>query len=109
MSVELYLSILFISVICTILLTESLKNLLNKVCVPYRANAVALDSAMVSSTLISLMFKTYLNLGLSFSAEQIVRLLLVILSTWLVSMCVYDKATQTKEQYKKFKEEKENV
>lgn len=102
MSVELYLSILLFSVIVTILLTEFLKRLLNNVGNPYRTNVVVLDSAMVSSTLVSIIFKTYLNLGLSFSPAQVMRLLLVILSTWIVSMMVYDKVVQTIEQYKRY-------
>ena len=106
MSVELYLSLLLISVIFTILLTEALKRLLNSVGAPYRTNAVVLDSAMICSTLVGIIFKTYLNLGLSLSPTQIIRLLLVILSTWFVSMVVYDKMVQTKKQYKKFKKMK---
>lgn len=109
MSVELYLSILLCSVICTILLTESLKSLLNRTGTPYRTNAVVLDSAMVSSATVGLIFKTFLNLGLSLSVEQVVRLLLVVLSVWFTSMIVYDKAVQTKEQYKKYKEKKEEM
>lgn len=109
MSVELYLTILLLSTILTILLANFLKQLLNRVDVLYRANAVVLDSAMVCSTFVSLIFKTYLKLGLSFSAEQVTRLLLVILSTWLVSMVVYDKLDQTKAQYKKYREKKKNV
>lgn len=109
MSVELYLTILLLSTILTILLANFLKQLLNSVDVPYRTNAVVLDSAMVCSTFVSLILKSYLNLGLSFSAEQVTRLLLVILSTWIVSMVVYDKMVQTKEQYKGYKEEKKNV
>ena len=104
MSVELYLTLLFFSVTTTILLTEALKKLLNASETPYRANAVALDAAMVCGTLIGLIFKTYLGLGLSFSLEQINRLAVVILSTWIVSMVVYDKIKQTIKQYKKFKE-----
>ena len=106
MSVELYLFLLLISVICTISLTEALKRLLNKVDVPYRTNAVVLDSAMISGTLVSIILKNYLNLGLSFSPTQVTRLLLVILSTWFVSMFVYDKLVQTRKQYKKYKEMK---
>lgn len=106
MSVELYLFLLLLSVIGTILLTEALKRLLNSAGVPYRANAVALDSAMICSTLVSIILKNYLNLGLSFSATQVTRLLLVILSTWFAAMFVYDKMVQTKKQYKKFKKVK---
>lgn len=103
MSVELYLFLLLISVICTISLTEALKRLLNTVDVPYRTNAVVLDSAMISGTLVSIILKNHLNLGLSFSPTQVTRLLLVILSTWFVSMWVYDKMVQTMRQYKEFK------
>lgn len=106
MSVELYLFLLMLSVIFTIGLTWALKRLLNKAGVPYRANAVVLDSAMLSSTLVSVMLKNHLNLGLSFSATQVTRLLLVILSTWLASMLVYDKAIQTREQYRRYRKEK---
>lgn len=106
MSVELYLSILLCSVICTISLTEALKRLLNRTGTPYRTNAVVLDSAMISSITVSLIFKTFLNLGLSLSVEQIVRLLLVVLSVWFTSMVAYDKVVQTKEQYMKYKEER---
>lgn len=106
MSVELYLFILLLSVIFTISLTEALKRLLNNAGVPYRANAVALDSAMLSSTLVSIIIKNHLNLGLSFSATQVTRLLLVILSTWFASMFIYDKLKQTKEQYKRYRERK---
>lgn len=106
MSVELYLFILLISVIFTILLTWALKRLLNSADVPYRANAVALDSAMISGTLVSIILKNHLNLGLSFSAEQVTRLLLVILSTWFASMLVYDKLVQTREQYRRYREMK---
>lgn len=103
MSVELYLFLLLLSVIGTILLTEALKRLLNSAGVPYRANTVALDSAMICSTLVSIILKNHLDLGLSFSPTQVTRLLLVILSTWFVSMWVYDKMVQTMRQYKKFK------
>ena len=104
MSVELYLQLLTCSVIATILLAEAFKKLLNASDTPYRANVVALDAAMLCSTFMGLVFKTVLKLGLSFSAEQVTRLVLVILSTWIVSMVVYDKAVQTVKQYKKFKE-----
>lgn len=104
MSVELYLTLLLCSTIATILLAEALKRLLNASETPYRANAVALDAAMLCSTLMGLIFKTYLRLGLSFSVEQVTRLLLLILSTWIVSMVVYDKAVQTVKQYRKHRE-----
>ena len=104
MSVELYLSILLFSVLLTIWLTEFLKNLLNEVGVPYRTHAVVLDSAMVCTTLVSIVYKTILNLGLSFSFEQVFRLVLVILSTWVTSTLVYDKLQITKRQYKEAKQ-----
>lgn len=103
MSVELFLSILLISTLLTIFLTELLKKLLIATETPYRSNAVVLDSAMVCATLTAMVFKTVLNLGLTLSLEQIVRLLLVILSTWLASMYIYDKGRQTLKQYRRFK------
>lgn len=106
MSVELYLFLLVLSVIGTILLTEALKRLLNSADVPYRTNAVVLDSAMISGTLVSIILKNYLGLGLSFSSTQVTRLLLVILSTWFVSMFVYDKLVQTREQYRRYRKMK---
>lgn len=108
MSVELYLFLLLLSVAVTILLTEVLKRLLNNADVPYRANAVALDSAMISGTLVSIILKNHLGLGLSFSATQVTRLLLVILSTWFAAMWVYDKMVQTKEQYRRYRKIKED-
>lgn len=102
MSVELFLTLLLCSTIATMITTEAFKKLLNASETQYRANAVALDASMICGTLMGLIFKTYLGLGLSFSAEQVMRLLLVILSTWFTSMYVYDKLMQTIRQYKKY-------
>ena len=102
MSIELFLALLFCSTITTIMMTESFKKMLDATGMPYRTNAVALDAAMIWTTLIGVIFKTYLKLGLSLSAIQVTRLILVILRTWILSMFIYDKFVQTVQQYKRY-------
>ena len=106
MSVELYLVLLMCSTVATIVLTEALKRLLNASGTLYRANIVTLDASMFCGTLTGLLFKSVLGLGLSFSFVQVVRLAVVILSTWIASMVVYDKMQQTIRQYREYKERK---
>lgn len=104
-----FLFLLISSTIITILLSEKLKILLNKTESPYRANIVALDSAMVSSTGMSMIHRW--GTLTEFGEVHLLRLVMLILLTWLVSMVVYDKLQQIKEQYKQFKylKDKENL
>lgn len=110
MSADLFLSLLTLSVVLTIVLTNALKTLLNAANVPYRAHAVVLDSAMVCCTGVGVLYR--LPFGLGFEYSQLLRLVLLILYTWVVSMVVYDKVIQTIEQYAEFRKkkgEKDNV
>ena len=107
MSVDLFLNLLTGSMIITIALTECLKKLLAAADTPYRTNAVVLDSAMISSTGVAVVYR--LPFGLGFEPIQVERLFLLILFTWFASMLVYDKLKQTKAQYKKYKEMKGDV
>jgi len=102
MSVELFLTLLLSSVIITISLSEALKRLLNASETPYRANIVALDSAMLSCTGVSVIYR--LPFGLGFEPVQLLRLVALVFCTWFTSMVVYDKLVQTVQQYKKFRE-----
>ena len=102
MSVELFLTLLMVSTIITVALTEALKRLLNASDTPYRANIVALDSAMLSCTGLSTIYR--IPFGLGFEIIQVIRLFFLILCTWHMAMFVYDKLRQTVQQYKKFKE-----
>ena len=102
MSIDLFLNLLISSTIATILLAEALKKLLNASETPYRANAVALDSAMVSCTGIGVIYR--LPFGLGFEPVQLFRLFALIFCTWLLSMCVYDKLVQFVHQHRKAKE-----
>ena len=102
MSVELFLTLLIGSTLFTMALTEALKRLLNASETPYRANIVVLDSAMLSCTGLSVVYR--IPFGLGFEFMQVVRLVFLILCTWHTSMFVYDKLRQTVRQYKRFKE-----
>ena len=101
MTVDLFLFLLIPSSIITVILTDLLKTLLNKTDTPYRPNVVALDSAMVSATGISVLYR--IPKGLEYSSIQLSRLIALILFTWILSMFLYDKARQTVRQYKNFK------
>lgn len=101
MSVELFFTLLLSSTIVTIALTEALKRLLNASETPYRANAVALDSAMLSCTGLSVIYR--IPFGLGFERVQVFRLIALIFCTWLVSMFVYDKLVQFVRQHREVK------
>lgn len=105
MSTDLLLNLLIFSTVLTIALTQLLKKLLNAVNAPYRANAVALDSAMVSCTGVAVLYR--LQFGLGFEPVLLFRLLALILLTWLVSMTIYDRIIQFINQYRQMKEHKE--
>lgn len=107
MSVELFLILLITSTILTILLTDVLKKLLISTETQYRTHAVVLDSAMVCCTGVSVVYR--IPFGLGFEPILIVRLVLIIICTWFVSMVAYDKIKQTKKQYKEHKENKKGV
>lgn len=107
MSIDLFLTLLFSSTIVTIILTDALKKLLNASETPYRANAVVLDSAMVASTGVSVIYR--IPFGLGFDYIQLFRLLVLIVCTWLMSMITYDKLVQFKYQHKKAKERNEKA
>ena len=102
MSVELFLTLMIGSVIITIPLTGALKKLLNASGTPYRANAVALDSAMIACTGLSVVYR--IPFGLGFDPAQVFRLIALIYCTWILSMVTFDKLRQFKKQHRKVKE-----
>lgn len=102
MSADLFLTLLVGSVIITIPLTEALKKLLNASDTPYRANAVALDSAMLSCTGLSVVYR--IPFGLGYERVQVFRLVALIYCTWMLSMVTFDKLRQFKKQHRKVKE-----
>lgn len=101
MTVDDFLFLLVTSTAVTIVLTHALKRLLNKADTPYRANIVTLDSAMISCTGISILFR--IPKGLGYSPILVNRLVILILCTWFLSMFVYDKLRQTVKQYRAYK------
>lgn len=107
MTIGEFLFLLGTSSIATIILAAWLKRLLNKIEQPYRANAVALDSAMVSCTGISMLYRVANGFDLGYSHVLLYRLVAVILVTWLVSMYIYDKGKQFIEQHKRFRKTKQ--
>lgn len=104
MGVDLFLTLLMSSTIATIFLADALKTILDASGTRYRTNAVVLDSAMISTTGIGILYR--IPFGLGFQPIQIYRLFLLIVCTWFLSMLVYDKIKQTKRQYKEYKENK---
>lgn len=103
MTVCEFLFLLATSSIATIVMTEMLKWLLNKTDTPYRANAVALDSAMLSSTGVSILYRLSNGFSLGYSPVLVYRLVTLILCTWFASMLVYDKIKQFVDQHREFK------
>ena len=101
MSTDLFLNLLISSTIITIISAEALKRLLNATRTPYRANAIALDMAMISSVAVSVWYRR--PFGLGFESVQVFRLLALIIFTWFLSMYVFDKIAQYVEQHNEVK------
>lgn len=107
MSVELFLFLLFSSIVITIFLTGFIKRLLVLSGTPHRDNIVAGIASLTASTGVGVIYR--IPFGLGFNPIQLLRLFLLIAFTWVMSMVVYDKVVQTIEQHKKYKKEKESV
>lgn len=101
MSVDLFLILLTFSTTATIILTEGMKWLLIATETPHRNNVIAGFCAAVASTGVGVIYRV--PFGLGFSSEQLLRLVLLIIFTWLLSMVVYDKGVQTKEQHERYR------
>ena len=105
MSVDLYLTLLLFSSFICLALTEALKTLLIATKTPHRSNVVALLCAFTSSTLVGVIYRV--PFGLHYEVVQVWRLFRLIITTWLLTMFIYDKLTQLGKQHRKYKKEKE--
>ena len=106
MSIELFLILILTSSFITILLTEGLKRLLVATETPHRDNIVAGFASATASTGVSIIYR--IPFGLGFSGVLLLRLILVIITTWVVSMVMYDKIIQTVGQHRRYMMENKN-
>lgn len=100
MTVELFLGLLLLSVVINIPLVEFMKRVLAVANMPYRRNILPFYTSITVCTGIGVVYR--IPFGLGFEIVQVVRLVILIVFTWYMSMQVYDKIVQTKKQHRKY-------
>lgn len=96
MSITLFISILTIGSAITSLLTEAIKKFYANAKAEYSANVIALVNAVVvgaGGTAIC-----YILLGIPWSVNNVVCLVLMACAVWIASMIGYDKVIQLLKQ-----------
>ena len=101
MSVELFLWLLLTSIIINIPLAEFVKNLMKVANLPYRKNIIPFYTSITVCTGVGVVYR--IPFGLGFEIIQVVRLVMLVLFTWMYSMLIYDKVKQTKKQHQRYK------
>ena len=105
MTVTLFISIFTIGAAISGLLTEAVKKAYENAGQQYSANVIALIDAFVVGGLGTAM--SYMLLGIPWTVNNIICLILMIVVVWVGSMIGYDKIIQLFAQLKDIKEEKQ--
>lgn len=105
MTVTLFISIFTIGAALSGLLTEAVKKAYENAGKQYSANIIALIDALVVGGLGTAM--SYMLLGIPWTVNNIICLILMIVVVWVGSMIGYDKVIQLFAQIKDIKEVEE--
>lgn len=103
MTITLFVSILTVGAVVSGLLTEAVKKWYENMKKDYSSNMIALINAVVvggSGTAV-----TYMLLGVGWTVNNIICLLLMMVCVWLGSMIGYDKILQLIKQFSDIKKE----
>lgn len=98
MSITLFISALTIGAAITALLTEAIKKAYSNAKKEYSANVIALINAVVvgcGGTAV-----TYMLLGIEWTVNNVICLILMGVAVWIGSMTGYDKIIQLVKQIK---------
>lgn len=96
MTVTLFVTVLTLGSMCSGLLTEAIKKFYENAKMEYSANVIALINAVIvgmGGTAIM-----YMLLGISWTVNNIICLVLMGIAVWVASMIGYDKVIQMLEQ-----------
>lgn len=104
MTVTLFISIFTIGAAISGLLTEAVKKAYENAGRQYSANVIALIDAFVVGGLGTAV--SYMLLGIPWTVNNIICLILMIVVVWVGSMIGYDKIIQLFAQLKDLKEDK---
>lgn len=98
MSITLFITVLTIGAAITALLTEAIKKAYSNAKKEYSANVIALINAVVvgcGGTAV-----TYMLLGIEWTVNNVICLILMGVAVWIGSMTGYDKIIQLVKQIK---------
>lgn len=98
MSITLFITVLTIGAAITALLTEAIKKAYSNAGKEYSANVIALINAVVvgcGGTAV-----TYMLLGIEWTVNNVICLILMGVAVWIGSMTGYDKIIQLVKQIK---------
>jgi len=104
MSVTLFITILTIGGMVTALITEAIKKMYANMNKQYSANIIALVNAIVvgcGGTAV-----VYMLMGIPWSVNNIICLVLMAIAVWIASMLGFDKVLQTVKQIAAIDKEK---
>ena len=96
MTITLFITVFTVGAAVTSLLTEAIKKAYQNAGKEYSANMIALINALVvggGGTAV-----TYMLSGITWSANNVICLILMIVATWVGAMIGYDKVVQLLEQ-----------
>ncbi len=105
MTITLFISIFTIGAALSGLLTEAVKKAYENAGKQYSANVIALIDALVVGGLGTAM--SYMLLGIPWTVNNIICLILMVVVVWVGSMIGYDKVIQLFAQIKDIKEVEE--
>ena len=94
MTIQLFLYLFTIGSLAASLLTETLK----KAFVSASANVIALVNAIIVGVLGTV--AAYILMGIAFTAQNVICIILMTVCIWIGCMCGYDKVMQTISQIK---------
>ncbi|MCR4833109.1 MAG: hypothetical protein K5900_06005 [Butyrivibrio sp.] len=96
MTITLFITVFTVGAAVTSLLTEAIKKAYQNAGKEYSANMIALINALVvggGGTAV-----TYMLNGITWSVNNVICLILMIVATWVGAMIGYDKVVQLLEQ-----------
>ena len=103
MTITLFVSILTVGAVVSGLLTEAVKKWYENMKKDYSSNMIALINAVVGGGGGAAV--TYMLLGVGWTVNNIICLLLMAICVWLGSMIGYDKILQLIKQFSDIKKE----
>lgn len=105
MTVTMFISILTIGAMVTSLLTEAIKKAYANAGKDYSSNVIALVDAVIVGGLGTAV--AYMLMGIPWTVNNIICLVLMILAVWIGAMIGFDKIKQLVEQIGKIDREEE--